>query len=138
MKLYPFVLVTGILLGGCRGVNRLIEGAPSETVPSPPLHTDISPISNEIPEFKVSVPPSYVRTAFHGALPADATVAVKPASNCLLYVFMRNRIVGQWMILGTTYSGGAYYAFDAKTGIVTYKGNQLELIEFCVYQYLPN
>lgn len=130
-----FLLITN----GCRGLNRLVNGEEAKDLPETgSMITSIADISATPPEFNLPMPLGYnQRLVFHGALTKIGIVQIHQTTDTIVKVFVKQRNFPTlpWFIIGTQYSDAYYYHFDKVSGRVTYYGDHLDLIEYCVYQY---
>lgn len=136
-NIIPLFLGVLLLLGGCRGIDRLTGGGSEAHQPDPALIGGPKPIDDTAPEFNVVTPEGYDRVVFHGKLPMDGIVKVQANDKSFADVFMKQVYVGQWFRLYDGYSEAFYFSMDKAAGTVTYHGAHLENIEYCVYQYIP-
>ncbi len=126
--LFPVLLLT---LGGCTGLDRLIDG--SEDKGSSEAVLGGWPMSPDVPVFNIPTPDGYTLRIFHGLLTGDKTVALDDEENSIIKVFIRD--AGQWFVIGTADWAPFYYERIA-TDRIKYYGTHLANNEYCVYQYV--
>ena len=133
MKLYLIAPVMLLTLIGCNSLERLTDGREVEPKEANVIVT-VPGLDATAPDFGLPIAPGYTRTVYHGALPLGGVINVTPATDAKVAVFMKQRNIGQWFRLKTVVSGAFYYSYDKQLGVVTYKGTNLSLIEYCIYQ----
>lgn len=134
MKKMLFVVLFVLATGGCRGLNRLIDGPEPDVVSNPDVISSNPPLT-EAPDFGIQPPAGFTKIVFYGRIVSPYQVKIEPSSGSILVVAVKD--VGQWFKLQDSYSG-AYWYEDLGNGIIQYKGPYLSNKDYCIYQYIPN
>jgi len=128
----PTLITLLFLLGGCNGVDRLLEGSTASPSPPQTLLGGPAPLG-DAPVFNVPTPEGFDRIILYGYMPASGVIPVTPGAR--IRVFLKNLSINQWFALGHTYSGAFWYTQEGS--VVHYQGVNLGDKLYCIYQYIP-
>jgi hypothetical protein len=130
----PALCLAFLVFGGCRGVDRLLNGPSDQSTQLQTPSIGPAPLG-DAPSFNVDTPAGFDRTVLYGYMPANGVVVVPAATGAQVRVFLKDLSINQWFKLGINYSEAFYYSFDGSE--VTYKGKNLNNLVYCVYFYAP-
>jgi hypothetical protein len=130
----PSLITLLFVLGGCNGVDRLLNGPTAPPSPPQTLLGGPSKLGNP-PEFALTTPLGFERRVFYNYLSASGEVLLPTVSDSLIKVFLKDPAINQWFQLGKTYSGAFWYTQEGS--VVHYQGANLGDKVYCIYQYIP-
>lgn len=134
MKSYIIALCSLVLVG-CSGLNRLINGAPDT---AHDVTTIGGPVLGPAPEFNIPLQPGLRRIVSHDFLSASHTVRIDRLPNSLLFVFIKEGGgVNAWFKIGRNTSAPFYYDVNPLAMVVSFYGMQIANKEYCICQDVP-